>query len=74
VGRVNPTPARLVSPTILPNGRINFTISGQADTAYVIEASSDLVNWVPVGSVPAGGSFNEPRTSTQRFYRAFPQP
>jgi uncharacterized repeat protein (TIGR01451 family) len=74
VGRVNPAPARLLSPTILANGRVSFSISGEADATYVIEASTDLLNWVPVGSVSSGGSYNEPRSSAQRFYRALPQP
>jgi uncharacterized repeat protein (TIGR01451 family) len=74
VGRVNPAPPRLLSPAILANGRVSFTISGEAQATYLIEASTDLLNWVPVGSVPAGGSFTELRSGTHRFYRALPQP
>ena len=72
VGRVNPAPARLVSPTILPNGRIRFTIAGEPGATYMIEASSDLSTWSPVTSVTLSGAsatFDEPRTAARRFYR-----
>lgn len=76
VGQVNPAPARLVSPTILPNGRISFTIAGEPGATYMIEASSDLSTWSPVTSVTLSGAsatFDEPRTATRRFYRVLRQ-
>lgn len=54
-------------------GQFSFTVSGSAGQQYVVEASTNLLNWIPVATNAApfvftdtnGASFN------QRFYRAF---
>lgn len=74
VGRINPAPARLASLSLLPDGRISFTINGESGVTYRIEASSDLSNWAPIGNALSGDAFSEPRNQQRRFYRAVPQP
>jgi hypothetical protein len=67
--------ASSVNPT---NGTIEVRLVGTPNTKYVIEASTDLVHWVPISTnSPATGlwSFSDPAASSfsQRFYRALPQ-
>jgi formylglycine-generating enzyme required for sulfatase activity len=55
---------------------VHITLSGEVGKTYVIEASSNLVDWRPVSTnlIPAGGSvsFTETRDPNEgkRFYRA----
>jgi len=58
-------------------GQLNFTLTGQSNVTYVVQQSSDLVNWTPVCTnfaltpiVPI--SISPP--DTQDFYRAVTSP
>jgi hypothetical protein len=56
-----------------------ISINGPANQTYVLQASSDLVNWVPINTnVPPSTPFtlNDPNASNfpRRFYRAILMP
>ena len=60
------------------NGTIQMRLVGAANSNYVIQASSDLLNWSPIATnSPANGLwyFVDPQFSSfsRRFYRAVPQ-
>jgi uncharacterized repeat protein (TIGR01451 family) len=59
------------------NGAFQFRLVGMANTNYVIEASADLLHWVPVATnCPTSGlwRFTDSQISDPcRFYRAVPQ-
>jgi hypothetical protein len=53
------------------DGHFSFTISGTAGSVYIVEASADLVNWVPVQTNAAPFVFTETNSDLpQQFYRA----
>ena len=70
---VSNEPPRLSSLTLLPNGELRLSVSGQAGASYVIEVSSDLVSWTVLGTVTETGGvllFRDAIVgSPQRFYR-----
>jgi len=60
-------------------GQFNLQVVGQWNTNYVVEASINLTNWIPLGtnSAPNGiWNFLDTGSSNfnQRFYRALPSP
>jgi uncharacterized repeat protein (TIGR01451 family) len=61
------------------NGLFQLTITGQPNTTYVSQASSDLSSWVPISTNTASGdgtiTFSDPSTPNNqtRFYRAVEQ-
>src|SRR5207248_286229 len=73
-----------VVPTILNSGpgigfnggQFGFNLTGPAGQSVVVEASTDLMNWLPLWTntftVPAALSFSDPqsRLYSNRFYRA----
>jgi hypothetical protein len=54
------------------NGQFRFQVSGFAATNYVIQASSNLINWVSLQTNLSPFSFTDPNAGgyAQRFYRA----
>lgn len=53
-----PPTARLLAPTLLPNGAFGFTVSGTAGHWFDIYASADLRNWAMLYSTnPPGSAF-----------------
>ncbi len=62
----------------LSNGVFSFVLNGSVGSNYVIQVSSDLVNWqsISTNTVSADGSVNTTDSSTfglpQRFYRVLP--
>jgi hypothetical protein len=62
-----------------PDGTTRLEFVGNNSKSYRIEASTDLVNWVPVGTCAADGEgnveFTDPNAAKQplRFYRAVEQ-
>jgi choice-of-anchor C domain-containing protein len=74
IGR-DPVRPDLEPPTISASGdRVQLRLLGEADVTYVIEASSNLTDWAPIGTVesPDGVlNFSDPAIagSGQRFYR-----
>lgn len=55
------------------NGQFSFTVTGTAGQQYVVQASTDLVNWVSVQTNAAPFVFVDPDAASfnQRFYRTF---
>lgn len=53
-------------------GQFSFTVAGTAGTQYVIEASTNLVNWFPVQTNTAPFTFVNTNTAafSQCFYRS----
>jgi subtilisin-like proprotein convertase family protein len=73
------TPPSLSTPTIRPDGCFQALLHGQAGKTYVIEGSSDYINWIPVSTNTLSGATGavvdpENAISTQKFYRAVYQP
>jgi hypothetical protein len=74
-----PPAPQLISQRIIPGVAFQFEIVGATNQTCVIEASADLVNWVPIATntVSAGGfifsdALSKPRPA--RFYRAATSP
>ena len=66
------TPSLLVG-TMSSSNTFNFWLNGQAEQHYVIQASSDLVNWQSIQTNQLAGSslnFILPATNQAQFYRA----
>ena len=59
--------------TQLADGRIQFSFTGLAGRSYVIESSTNLVDWLPVGSeIASGGTMlitNSPGGKPHQFFR-----
>ncbi|MCX8090587.1 MAG: proprotein convertase P-domain-containing protein, partial [Verrucomicrobiae bacterium] len=70
-----PLPARLDDVTVT-NGQVQATLSGEPGQTYVIEASTNLLNWTPLvtNTLPGSGTakFNDLTAPAfgHRFYRA----
>lgn len=64
------TPAKLV-PTITASGQFSFTLTGNGSQQYVVQASTDLVNWVSVQTNTAPFTFVDTNTAgfPRRFFR-----
>jgi hypothetical protein len=67
------------SPFISKSRRFQFSLTGRAGKSHVVEASSDLKSWQPVGTnLWSSGKFiytdPVPATNKMRFYRAFALP
>jgi hypothetical protein len=65
---------RLISPTLIPSAAFQFGVVGVTNRTCVIEASTDLLNWRPVGtnSSPSGSFMFSEAGATNlaaRFYR-----
>ncbi len=70
------TPAAILAPMGMINGHFAFQVIGAANTQYVVEASTDLANWIPIqtnGIAANATSFNvsdaDGTQYTHRFYR-----
>ena len=68
-----PASAQFIGP-IVTNGYFQVMLLGEPGLAYVIEASSDLRDWSPIGTVESPDGvlrFSDPAIagSAQRFYR-----
>jgi uncharacterized repeat protein (TIGR01451 family) len=72
-------PASLGSVTVHTNGSFTLILTGQPGQTYIVQASTNLVNWVPVNtnsaSVIGKFQFTDSNVSSfkQRFYRAIRQ-
>jgi len=69
-----PTPPSVSAPMILPDGRFQMMVTSLPGLTYVIEASTDLETWVPIGTnTVSETTFNyidaEGWNHSRRFYR-----
>ena len=65
------------SRTLLDNGSFQATLNGQPGRTYVIEASSDLLNWAPIGTNTLRGTtwdFVDSNAAASKFYRGVLRP
>jgi hypothetical protein len=71
-----PPPSMLIGKLVRTNGVVQFTLAGPADSNCVVQASSDLVTWVPLTTnaiSPVGLlAISDPDAAgaDRRFYRA----
>ena len=65
-------PAVTLTSVARANNRFAFGVAGVSGYQYVVEASTDLVNWVPVYTNNAPFTFTDPDAGkfSQRFYRS----
>lgn len=76
----NPSPEipRQLTSMAMSNGAPRFVLNGPAGSNYLVQFSSNLVNWLPLSThtISAGGStlITDPsmRNQPRRFYRAMP--
>ncbi|MGA2801178.1 MAG: hypothetical protein ABSE97_02225 [Verrucomicrobiota bacterium] len=63
---------QLGKPQFLTDGMAQVTVSGLGGQTYIIEASTNLVNWVPIYTNGGSFMFTDPNATNfnQRFYRA----
>jgi len=65
---------------VTAGGQFEFSLNGPAGSNYVVQVSSNLVNWVNLetNAIPGGGvnvyNFPIQKTQSQIFYRALPAP
>ena len=69
-------PATITSQLGSPSGQFSFSVSGTIGDLYAVEASTNLVNWVIVGTNTAPFNFVDTNASQfcRRFYRAVYDP
>ncbi len=58
------------------NNQVQFTVSGVTNSSYVIQASTNLINWTPISTNIATFIYLDSSTTNYpyRFYRALYQP
>jgi hypothetical protein len=68
-----PLAAAILKPAQVPAGEFGFTVSGGTGTAYVIQSSSNLIDWVSVLTNTAPFTFSDMNVPGVRqcFYRSF---
>jgi Immunoglobulin domain len=69
---LNPFPAPSLGAATLSGGQLNFNVTGVAGYEYVIEASSNLMNWLPLqtNTAPFGFTLTNTSSSSQQYFRA----
>jgi len=70
------TAAANVTPAVPGGGQFGLTIAGVPGYHYVVQASTDLVNWVSIQTNTAPFTFVDPKAGqfSQRFYRSIFNP
>jgi hypothetical protein len=71
------TRPQLSKPAAMATGQLNFTLTGQSNLFYVIQQSTDLINWTPVStnlSTTTVQTVSVLPADTQDFYRAVASP
>jgi uncharacterized repeat protein (TIGR01451 family) len=72
---IGPQPINLTD-MVVTNGQFQMVVNGEPGLTYVVQASTNLTLWVPVGTdtASANGTFkftdNSPPNFSRRFYRA----
>ena len=72
----SPSVAQLISTFMNAAGQYGFTVTGTTGDPYAVEASTNLVNWVILGTNTAPFNFIDTNASqfSRRFYRAVYDP
>jgi len=68
---INPTPIRISAPTV-SGGLFSFNCSVNPGLSYVVQRSTNLVDWLPLmTNIPASSpaTFSSPATNGAQFYR-----
>jgi hypothetical protein len=70
---VYPTTAATLTPASNVAGQFAFGVAGVTNYQYVVQASTNLLDWVSVQTNTAPFTFVDPNASqfSQRFYRTF---
>jgi uncharacterized delta-60 repeat protein len=66
------TPINISAPTLSSAGGLQLSFSSDAGANYVVEGSSDLVNWTDVKTLSSGGTTTSteiPTTGNYQFFR-----
>ena len=77
---VTPPNGKLSASYLKSGGPVQFTLSGAAGRTYIVQASTDMINWVPIftNSAPASGllQFIDSKATNypSRFYRTVLEP
>jgi hypothetical protein len=61
-----------LSAAVISGGRISFHYSDSAGLSYLVQGSSNLLNWVPLATnTPTSGSqtFSSPASGPAQYYR-----
>ena len=68
-----PMAAAVLAPTASPAGQFSFTVSGDTGQQYVVQASTNLLDWDSLQTNAAPFLFTDSDAAgfNQRFYRAF---
>ncbi len=71
--------AQLSPPVLLSDGGSQVTLQAQAGQTYAIEASTDLLTWMPIATNTLSGTtwiFEDTKSTnySRRFYRAVYRP
>ena len=72
-------PARRLAEFTMTNGVVRFILSGQAASVFVVQASTNLVDWLSISTntVPSAGPAlivdTSAATRPHCFYRALPR-
>jgi hypothetical protein len=73
-------PGQTIPATLQPATSVNdqfaFTVTGAVGLNYIVEASSDMMGWIPVHTNTAPFGFTDPESGdfSQRFYRSVSTP
>jgi hypothetical protein len=69
----DPAAATLTSPATSADGQFNFNVAGVAGDQYVVQASTNLVDWDSIETNTAPFAFVDPDAASfsQRFYRTY---
>lgn len=70
--KVYPAATPTLTPTAFAKGHFGLNICGSSNCEYVVEASTDLVNWIPVATNVSPFTFVDPNMGhyQKRFFRA----
>ncbi|HMD55714.1 MAG TPA: hypothetical protein VKJ65_14300, partial [Phycisphaerae bacterium] len=75
----SPQPAQLSQLTVLPGGDVQLSVQGQADWHYDMLASSNMLDWLDIGTILATNNLfqftvTNPLSLNSCFYRTLTDP
>lgn len=76
VSYVSPLPAATLTSVVRSGKQMSFTVSGVAGYQYVVQATTNMVNWTSVQTNTSPFTYTDTNTTAfnQRFYRAYSLP